>query len=123
MHNCRTQFSYFATIQILGAAVSPPHLKAIFCNGGHYDIYEFGYHGGILWLMPRAAFEGRGGDSEVAVRNVKSKTQKMLSPEQYQARIRERLEDSDIKRWPNMTSPPQLSRDARMLDGRFVEPI
>jgi uncharacterized protein len=95
--------SYFATIQILGAAEAPPHLKAIFCNGGHYDIYEFGYHGGVLWLMPRAAFEGRGGDSGVAVRNVTSKSKKMLSPQQYQARIRERLHDPDMKRWPNMT--------------------
>ncbi len=94
--------SYFATIQILGAAESPPHLKAIFCNGGHFDLYEFGYHGGILWLMPRAAFEGRGGDSGVAVRNVTSKTKKVLSPEDYEARIRERLDDPDMRSWPNM---------------------
>lgn len=95
--------SYFATIQVLGAAESPPHLKAIFCNGGHFDLYEFGYHGGILWLMPRAAFEGRGGDSGVAVRNVTSKTKKLLSPAQYQALVRERLSDPDMKNWPNMT--------------------
>jgi putative CocE/NonD family hydrolase len=95
--------SYFATIQILGAAEAPPHLKAIFCNGGHYDIYEFGYHGGILWLMPRASFEGRGGDSGVAVRNVTSKTRRSLSPERYQALVRERMNDPDIGNWPNMT--------------------
>lgn len=94
--------SYFATIQILGAAEAPPHLKAIFCNGGHYDIYEFGYHGGILWLMPRAAFEGRGGDSGVAVRNVTSKTKKALSSTAYRSLIQERLNDPDMKRWPNM---------------------
>ena len=62
--------SYFATVQVMGAAEMPPHLKAIFVNGGHFDLYELCYHGGIMWMMPRASREGRGGDSGVAVRNV-----------------------------------------------------
>jgi putative CocE/NonD family hydrolase len=51
--------SYFATVQVMGAAEAPPHLKAIFVNGGHFDMYELCYHGGIMWLMPRASREGR----------------------------------------------------------------
>lgn len=91
--------SYFATVQILGAAEQPPHLKAIFVNGGHFDLYELCYHGGIMWMMPRASREGRGGDSGVAVRNVTSKTSKLLSPEEFQKRIDERLADPDIAHW------------------------
>ena len=53
--------SYFASMQVYAAAERPPHLKAIFVSGGHYDFYETTYHGGIMWFMPRAAREGRGG--------------------------------------------------------------
>lgn len=91
--------SYFATVQILGAAEQPPHLKAIFVNGGHFDLYELCYHGGIMWMMPRASREGRGGDSGVAVRNVTSKSSKVMSPEQFQQRVQERLNDPDIAHW------------------------
>lgn len=94
--------SYFASIQLFGAAENPPHLKAIFCNGGHYDVYELCYHGGIFWLMPRAAQEGRGGDSGIAVRNVKSRMKKELSPEQYKRCVEERMKDPDVKNWPNL---------------------
>jgi len=94
--------SYFATVQVMGAAEAPPHLKAIFVNGGHFDLYELCYHGGIMWLMPRASREGRGGDSGVAVRKVSNKSKRVYSPEEYQARIRARLADPDIAHWPNM---------------------
>jgi predicted acyl esterase len=94
--------SYFATVQVMGAAESPPHLKAIFVNGGHFDLYELCYHGGIMWMMPRASREGRGGDSGVAVRNVTNKSMKVYSPEEYQRRINERLNDPDIRHWPDM---------------------
>ena len=92
----------FATVQVMGAAEAPPHLKAIFVNGGHFDLYELCYHGGIMWLMPRASREGRGGDSGVAVRKVSNKSRRVYSPEEYQARIRARLADPDIRHWPNM---------------------
>ncbi|RDE07881.1 CocE/NonD family hydrolase [Pelagibacterium lacus] len=95
--------SYFATVQVLGAAEAPPHLKAIFCNGGHFDLYELAYHGGVLWLMPRASREGRGGDSGVAVGRVKSKLREELSEADYSARVAERLSDPDIQNWPNLT--------------------
>jgi putative CocE/NonD family hydrolase len=54
--------SYFGSMQVLAAAERPPHLKAIFVSGGHFDFYETTYHGGVMWFMPRAAREGRGGD-------------------------------------------------------------
>ena len=91
--------SYFATVQILGAAEHPPHLKAIFANGGHYDLYELCYHGGIMWLMPRASREGRGGDSGNAFNNVISKSTKVYSPEQLQQITHQRLNDPDIAHW------------------------
>lgn len=91
--------SYFATVQILGAAEKPPHLKAIFVNGGHYDLYELCYHGGIMWLMPRASREGRGGDSGNAFNNVASKSSKVYTPEQLKQLTEERLKDPDIAHW------------------------
>lgn len=94
--------SYYASVQILGAAEKPPHLKAIFCNGGHFDLYELAYHGGILWFMPRASREGRGGDSGIAVRQIASHTQRTTDPDALAARVAERLEDPDIKNWPNL---------------------
>ncbi|MHB9150884.1 MAG: CocE/NonD family hydrolase [Thermoleophilia bacterium] len=94
--------SYYATVQILGAAEEPPHLKAVFCNGGHFDLYELAYHGGILWLMPRASREGRGGDSGYAIGNVTSRTLKESSAQQVAERVAERLRDPDIRNWPNL---------------------
>jgi predicted acyl esterase len=93
--------SYLGSIQISAAAEQPPHLKAIFCQGGHYDMYEWAYHGGIFWLMPRAALEGRGGDSGVAWKNVTSAALKKLGKEEFERRIQERLQDPDVKNYPN----------------------
>lgn len=93
--------SYLGSVQISAAAERPPHLKAIFCQGGHYDMYEWAYHGGISWLMPRAALEGRGGDSGVAWNNVTSAALKKLGREEFERRIRERLEDPDVRNYPN----------------------
>jgi hypothetical protein len=93
--------STLASVQILAAAEQPPHLKAIFCNGGHYDMYEWAIHGGIFWLMPRAALEGRGGDSGVAWKNVISAAMKKLSKEEFERRVQERLNDPDVKNYPN----------------------
>ena len=45
--------SYFGSMQVLAAAERPPHLKAIFVSGGHFDFYETTYHGGVMWFMPR----------------------------------------------------------------------
>jgi hypothetical protein len=94
--------SYYATVMIHAAAERPPHLKAIFCQGGHYESYDLGYHGGIQWLFPRASREGRGGDSGYALGKAYSVMKKKLSKKEFQKRIQERLDDPDVKNYPNM---------------------
>ncbi|MFJ3080816.1 CocE/NonD family hydrolase [Streptomyces halstedii] len=94
--------SYFGSMQVLAAAERPPHLKAIFVSGGHYDFYETTYHGGVMWFMPRAAREGRGGDSGIAHTNVKSRMQEVHSPEELKKLVDERLNDPDVAAWPNL---------------------
>ncbi|WP_067664799.1 CocE/NonD family hydrolase [Nocardia miyunensis] len=94
--------SYFGSMQVLAAAERPPHLEAIFVSGGHYDFYETTYHGGIMWFMPRAAREGRGGDSGIAHTNVKSRMQQVYSPDELDKLVAERLRDPDVAAWPNL---------------------
>jgi predicted acyl esterase len=95
--------SYFGSMQVLAAAARPPHLKAIFVSGGHYDFYETTYHGGVMWLMPRAAREGRGGDSGWAFTdNIKSRMLETFSAEEIKSRVSQRLEDPDVAAWPNL---------------------
>jgi predicted acyl esterase len=96
--------SYLASVQVIAAAQQPPHLKAIFPEGGHYEGYRHLYHGGILWLMPRAAMEGRGGDSGIMhndPRSFVSYMKKTLPREEFERRIQERLMDPDIANYPN----------------------
>lgn len=95
--------SYFGSMQVLAAAERPPSLKAIFVSGGHYDFYETTYHGGVMWFMPRAAREGRGGDSGWAFTDrVRSRMLETFSPEEIAAKVAERLEDPDVAAWPNL---------------------
>ncbi|MCC2031235.1 CocE/NonD family hydrolase [Microbacterium allomyrinae] len=95
--------SYFGSMQLLAAAARPPHLKAIFVSGGHYDFYETTYHGGIMWFMPRAAREGRGGDSGWAFTDrVKSRMLENCTPDYVARRVAERLADPDVAAWPNL---------------------
>jgi len=95
--------SYFGSMQVLAAAERPPSLKAIFVSGGHFDFYETTYHGGVMWLMPRAAREGRGGDSGWAFTDrVKSRMLETFSPEEIRAKVAERLQDPDVQAWPNL---------------------
>jgi uncharacterized protein len=95
--------SYFGSMQVLAAAERPPSLKAIFVSGGHYDFYETTYHGGIMWFMPRAAREGRGGDSGWAFTDgVKSRMLEEFSPEELKRKVDERLADPDVAAWPNL---------------------
>lgn len=94
--------SYFGSMQVIAAAERPPSLKAIFVSGGHFDFYETTYHGGIMWLMPRAAREGRGGDSGWAFTDrVKSRMLETYSPAEIKAKVAARLADPDIAAWPN----------------------
>ena len=84
-------------------AERPPSLKAIFVSGGHYDFYETTYHGGIMWFMPRAAREGRGGDSGWAFTDrIKSRMLETYSPEEIKERVAKRLQDPDVAAWPNL---------------------
>ncbi|MEU7393845.1 CocE/NonD family hydrolase [Streptomyces albogriseolus] len=95
--------SYFGSMQVLAAAERPPSLKAIFVSGGHYDFYETTYHGGVMWFMPRAAREGRGGDSGWAFTDgVKSRMLETYPPEEIKKRVEERLKDPDVAAWPNL---------------------
>src|SRR5215210_3193579 len=95
--------SYFGTMQVLAAAERPPHLKAIFVSGGHYDFYETTYHGGVMWFMPRAAREGRGGDSGWAFTDrITSRMLETYSEEEVARRVAERLADPDVAAWPNL---------------------
>ncbi|MGW9494652.1 CocE/NonD family hydrolase [Streptomyces prasinus] len=95
--------SYFGTMQVLAAAERPPSLKAIFVSGGHYDFYETTYHGGVMWFMPRAAREGRGGDSGWAFTDgVKSRMLETFSPQEIKEKVAERLRDPDVAAWPNL---------------------
>lgn len=95
--------SYFGSMQVLAAAERPPSLKAIFVSGGHYDFYETTYHGGVMWFMPRAAREGRGGDSGWAFTDrVKSRMVETHTPDELRALVAKRLEDPDVAAWPNL---------------------
>ena len=95
--------SYFGSMQVIAAAERPPSLKAIFVSGGHYDFYETTYHGGVMWFMPRAAREGRGGDSGWAFTDrIKSRMLETYSAEEISKRVAERLQDPDIAAWPNL---------------------
>ena len=78
--------SYFGSMQVFAAAERPPDLKAIFVSGGHFDFYETTYHGGVMWFMPRAAREGRGGDSGWAFTDrIKSRMLETYSPEEIES--------------------------------------
>jgi len=92
--------SYLAAMQVLGAGEQPPHLKAIFPEGGHYDMYEMCYQAGIMWMMPRAFMEGRGGDSGIVANKRKSFMMEQLSKDELKRRIQERLTDPDVKNFP-----------------------
>lgn len=95
--------SYFGSMSVLAAAERPPSLKAIFVSGGHYDFYETTYHGGVMWFMPRAAREGRGGDSGWAFTDrVKSRMLEEYSEAEIKELVAERLEDPDVAAWPNL---------------------
>ena len=96
--------SYFGSMQVLAAAERPPHLKAIYVSGGHYDFYETTYHGGIMWFMPRARpVKVAAGDSGWAFTdNVKSRMLETYSPEEVEKRVAERLQDPDVAAWPNL---------------------
>ncbi|QGK68661.1 CocE/NonD family hydrolase [Allosaccharopolyspora coralli] len=121
--------SYFGSMQVLAAAERPPQLKAIFVSGGHFDFYETTYHGGIMWFMPRAAREGRGGDSGIAHTNVKSRMQELYAAEELDKLVEARLQDPDVAAWPNLVHVLKYPKNREFwfdivmnnLDGEWYE--
>lgn len=93
--------SYFAMIQFLVAAQSPPHLRCIFSPWGTTDMYrQMFYHGGILasrWTSgwPR---------SSMVYGNVRPDNQakRELGEEPYARALAETLEDEDLKYIPEL---------------------
>jgi uncharacterized protein len=118
-----TGISYFGSMQVLAAAERPPHLKAIFVSGGHFDFYETTYHGGILWFMPRAAREGRGGDSGIAHTNVRSRMQEVCRPEELKQLVDARLRDPDVAAWPNLVHVLKYPRNRELWFDIVMNPL
>lgn len=95
-------YSYFGEIQMHVASEQPPHLKAIFCPGVFTDLYrQLTYHGGILHSFLYGLWDGRGGESGFAMRNVVSAMMKNLSKEELDHRFQEALSNPDIRKYPN----------------------
>ncbi|MFE2936289.1 CocE/NonD family hydrolase [Streptomyces sp. NPDC059278] len=115
--------SYFGSMQVLAAAERPPLLKAIFVSGGHYDFYETTYHGGIMWFMPRAAREGRGGDSGIAHTDVKSRMQEAYSPERLKQLVDEGLTDPDVAAWPNLVHVLKYPKNRELWFAIVMNPL
>lgn len=116
--------SYLASVQVLAAAQQPPHLKAIFAEGGHYDAYEFVYHGGIMWMMMRAVVEGRAGDGSVAVNGAaQSFLMSQLSEEEFQRRVDERLKDPDVRTYPNFHQMLKYPRTHPLWIDYIISPL
>jgi hypothetical protein len=56
-----------------------------------------------MWFMPRAAREGRGGDSGWAFTDgVKSRMIEKYSPGELKELVAKRLQDPDVAAWPNL---------------------
>ncbi len=94
--------SYFGGIQPWVAIERPPHLKAIMPVGAWTDTYRhFMYHGGIICTFFYGLWDGRGGDSGYAMKNVKSAMAKSLSGQEFKKRIEETLSNPDIQKFSN----------------------
>lgn len=96
-------YSYYGCIQLKVAIQQPPHLKAIFVSHLVNDFYRDGvYNGGILSLFYYGIWDGRHGTSGFAPRNTPSLMMKELPAREFERRRQARLEDPDIKHYPNV---------------------
>ena len=96
-------YSYFSGIQLRTAVQQPPHLKCIAVSHVSADAYrDGGYPGGIFSLMMYGVWYGRHGTSGFAVNNAVSVMQKTLPKEEFERLRQERLNDPDIKHYPNL---------------------
>jgi predicted acyl esterase len=95
--------SYFGGIQPRVAIEQPPHLKAIMPVAAWTDTYRHVmYHGGVLCLFWYGLWDGRGGDSGYAMKNVVSATAKNLPKEEFERRLQETLNNPDIQKFSNL---------------------
>lgn len=96
-------YSYFGDIQQHVAIEQPPHLKAIFATGVFSDLYrDIAYPGGMLSLFLYGLWDGRLGTSGMAPKQVVSAMMKNLPKEEFEHRIRETLQNPDIRKFPNL---------------------
>jgi predicted acyl esterase len=95
-------YSYYGGMQLKVAIQQPPHLKSIFVSHVWADFYPEVYSGGVLNLFLYGLWDGRHGTSGYAPRNAVSQMMKSLSKEEFERRRQERLNDPDIKNYPNM---------------------
>jgi len=120
--------SYFAQTQIKTAIEQPPHLKAICAISEFSDFYrDMAYQGGVLSIFPYGLWDGRGGTSGCARNNPVSVMMKERSKEEVEARRQERLNDPDIRNYPNLfhllhypqKNPPFFDILLNPFDGPF----
>ena len=96
-------YSYYSKVQSKVAAEQPPHLKALFVSHVETDNYRDSvYNGGVLSLFPYGIWDGRHGTSGYAPKNARSVAEKNLSKEEFEIQRQERLNDPDIKYYPNL---------------------
>ncbi len=115
--------SYFGIIQLLAAAQQPPHLKAIMPIECTDDWYLHSYPGGILFTFYYAL------ESNIAMNNPVPESSKLYSEEELKRKIKERLEDPDIKNnsclvrvlttWPPKNHPVFFDILLHPFDGQF----
>lgn len=95
-------YSYYGGMQLKVAIQQPPHLKSIFVSHVWADFYDEAYSGGVLNLFLYGLWDGRHGTSGFAPKNAVSQMMKTLSKEEFERIRQERLNDPDIKNYPNI---------------------
>lgn len=96
-------YSYYAITQLKTAINQPPHLKAIFVSHVYTDMYrELAYNGGVLSLFLYGLWDGRHGTSGFAPKNAVSEMVKKLPKDELERRVKELLNNPDIKNYPNL---------------------
>lgn len=90
--------SWFGTIQLLVAALQPPHLKAIFPLEVHYNFYDRNYPGGVLttflWFW----------EDEVPFHTARPHSLILYTKDEVKKKIQALLEDPDIRSNPYLYS-------------------
>ena len=123
-----TGYSYYGGIQLKTAIQQPPHLKAIFPSHLVADYYrDQGCAGGVVGLFGYGIFDGRGGTSGWAPRNVRSQMMDALPQNEFERRRKALLANPDIRYYPNLyhllnypyKNPPFFDILMNPLDGPY----